>query len=228
MSDQSDSVSHQELIARLRVAIAAVDVVLFRVVNNQVEVFLIPIDRPPYYTECYGLPGGIIAVDESADMAVKRHLEAKTNVSNVYIEQLHTFTDPNRDKRSRSISVSYMALMPADSAPHTREGSWYPIQALPRLAFDHADIIAVAVDRLTTKITYSTLIMHLLPPTFTLSELQNMYETILGRKLDKRNFRRKVVELGIIAPIGKQKATDYRPAELYRFVVKDISYVAII
>ncbi len=210
-------------IARLRIAIAAVDVVLFSVRDKRLQVFLIPINRPPYYTNVYGLPGGIIQADESAEAAAQRHLAAKTGLKESYLEQLHTFSDPQRDKRSRAISVAFLSLVPAEKAQHTSAiGHWYPVKKLPALAYDHAAMITLACQRLKDRLAYSTIASTLLPEQFTLPELQDLYEIILERPLDKRNFRRKVVATNIVKPVGQAKPTTHRPAQLFTFSQKGV------
>lgn len=215
--------SFVETIARLRVAIAAVDVVLLSVLKDKVQVFLIPVHRPPHYRHQFGLPGGVIRFDESAEASARRHLSDKVGVENVHIEQLSTFSDPDRDKRSRSISVAFLALVPATAVDQnpTESSQWFPVSALPGLAFDHKDMIKVAVERLKSKLVNTTIISSLLPRKFTLPQLQELYEVILARPLDKRNFRRKIIELDIVETVGRQKDSIYRPAKLYSFKKRD-------
>ncbi len=212
-------VNEKNIISNLRVAVGAVDVVLFTILDDKLHVLLIPIHRPPHYVHLQGLPGGIIEHSESADAAVFRHLKTKLGVSGIQIEQLYTFSDPKRDKRSRSISIAYMGLITQDNASlkDKTEGEWFNIHTLPKLAFDHKEIIKVAVDRLKGKVTYTTIVSNLLPKQFTLSELQYVNEVILGEQFDKRNFRKKILASGLIAPTGKKKKTIKRPAELYIF-----------
>lgn len=208
----------------LRVAIAAVDVVLFTIIDDSIHTFLLPINRPPFYVDIYGLVGGLISIHESADNAVLRHLSEKAHIQKVSIDQLFTFSDPKRDKRSRSISIAYMALVsPEEFASFKHDkGVWTSLKKLPKLAYDHSKIINVAHERLKAKITYTNTIKNLLSKNFTLSELQHVYEIILQHKFDKRNFRKKMLSIGIIKEIGKQKKTMSRPAQLYTFIKKGI------
>jgi len=214
----------RKTVTELRVAIAAVDVVLFTILNDALYVFLIPIHRPPHYQNQFGLPGGVIDVKETADQAVERHLKKKAHVSGVHIEQLYTFSDPDRDKRSRSISVAYIAIASPErlSIGEGTEGTWVLIKKLPRLAYDHRKIIKTALERLKGKLAYTNIVVNLLSKQFTLTELQNAYEVILDRKLDKRNFRKKMLSIRLIKEVGKQKKTFHRPAQLYTFVKKDL------
>lgn len=217
----------QPSIADLRVAIAAVDVALFTMLNDAPHVFLVPVHRPPHYTNAFGLPGGVMTERENADMAAVRHLKEKAHVVGAHIEQLYTFTDPLRDKRSRSISVAYIALASPEqlSIGEQSEGRWFSIRKLPKLAYDHADIIGTALDRLRGKLAYTNIVSGLLPRQFTLSELQRAYEIILDRPLDKRNFRKKMLSIGLIKEAGKKKKTSHRPAQLYHFTKKELTTI---
>ncbi len=214
----------RKTVAELRIAIAAVDVALFTILNDTLHVFLIPVHRPPHYPNQFGLPGGVIGVKETADQAAKRHLKEKAHVDGVHIEQLYTFSDPERDKRSRSISVAYIAIASPDrlSIDEKTDGKWVSVKKLPSLAYDHPEIIKTALERLKGKLSYTNIVASLLPKQFTLSELQNAYEIILDRKLDKRNFRKKMLSTGLVKEVGKQKKTQHRPAELYTFTKKDL------
>lgn len=210
----------RKIINDLRIAIASVDVVVFSVINESMYVFLTPIHRPPHYSNTFGLPGGVILQTESADEAASRHLLEKAHIQDAFLEQLYTFSDPKRDKRSRSISIAYLALL----SPETREkqlssdGVWVSVKKLPSLAYDHAEIIKTALERLKGKLVYTNLAKDLVSKDFTLPELQHTYEIVLGRKLDKRNFRKKFLSMGLIKEMGKTRKTSHRPAQLYRFV----------
>jgi len=161
-------------------------------------------------------------MDESLEEAALRELEEETGVRDVYLEQLYTFGDPDRDPRGRVISVAYFALVPAD-AVRPRAGDdaadvgWWSMYDLPPLAFDHDRILAYALRRLRYKLEYTAVGFELLPETFTLSELQAAYEVILGERLDKRNFRRKILSAGILEETGTYRTGEGRPAKLYRF-----------
>lgn len=213
----------RKTVTELRVAIAAVDVVLFTILEKALHIFLIPIHRPPYYQNSSGLPGGVIKVRETADKAAARHLKEKAHIEGAHIEQLYTFSDPERDKRSRSISVAYVALASPEqlSIGEKTEGRWVPVKKLPKLAYDHAEIIKVALERLKGKLVYTNIVANLLPKQFTFSELQTAYEIILDRKLDKRNFRKKILSIGLIKELDKQKKTIHRPAQLYTFLKRE-------
>ena len=208
-----------KIINDLRIAIVAVDVVVFSIVNDGIQVFLTPVHRPPHYPNMFGLPGGVISNDESADEAISRHLKEKVHLEGVFLEQLFTFSAPDRDKRSRSISIAYLCLL----SPEMREkesssdGVWVALKNLPSLAYDHAEIITTAIDRLKGKLIYTNIAKELLPKHFTLPELQRVYEIVLKRPLDKRNFRKKFLSNDLIKDMGKTRKTSHRPAQLYKF-----------
>lgn len=214
-----DEKKFRKTIKDLRVAIAAIDVVLFTILEDKLCVFLTPIHRPPHYENLQGLPGGIIGVDENADQAAIRHLKEKTNITGMHIEQLYTFSDPERDKRSRSISIAYMALVSSLGVNQKSDGMWFPVKKLPSLAYDHLEIIKMGLERLRGKLAYTNIVANLVPKNFTLSELQNIHEIILGEKSDKRNFRKKILMSQTIKPIfGEFKKTIHKPAQVYSFV----------
>lgn len=206
-------------ISKLRSAVVAVDIVIFSIIDESLNVLLVPVEKPPFYVNMHGLPGGVILGDENADQSASRHLKEKANITNIHIEQLYTFSDVNRDKRSRSISIAYMALVGPDKFPSKMKDKeqWVPVSKLSKLAFDHKEIIKVALDRLKGKLAYTNIVANLLPKHFTLSELQHINEIILGQDIDKRNFRKKVIASGVVKATGTYKKASKRPAELYTF-----------
>ncbi|HZY40832.1 MAG TPA: NUDIX domain-containing protein [Anaerolineae bacterium] len=197
-----------------------VDVVIMALRDNELQALLIKRDTEPYRGK-WALPGGFVRIDEALDAAARRKLEEETGVSHVYLEQLYTFGDLERDPRGRVISVAYIALVPTPLAVHggsdTGDAQWWPINSMPPLAFDHTDIVQYAVTRLRYKIEYSAVGFRLMPPEFTLSELQKAYEIVLGEPLDKRNFRRRIMEAEVIEPLDEVRSGEGRPARLYRF-----------
>jgi 8-oxo-dGTP diphosphatase len=149
-------------------------------------------------------------------------LYEEAGVRNVFLEQLYTFGDPKRDPRGRVITVAYYALIASDklslvAGADAAEAQWFPVNNLPPLAFDHRSILDYAIERLRNKLEYTTVGFQLLPEKFTLGELQAVYEAILGRALDKRNFRRKIALLGILKPLREWQHTGRKPAQLFRF-----------
>ena len=197
------------------------DVVIFTIRQNQLKVLLIKRAQGPFRGG-WALPGGFVGLDESLEDGARRELAEETGVSAVYLEQLYTFGDPGRDPRERVITVAYFALIPSDKielrAASDAEGvSWFGLRELPALAFDHDDILKMAHERLVAKFDYSTIAFQFMPPSFTLTELQSVYEMILGEAIDKRNFRKRILGLDMIRPTGREKREGpHRPAKLYR------------
>jgi 8-oxo-dGTP diphosphatase len=179
-------------------------------------------DHPPF-AGVWALPGGLVRGDEGLEAAARRVLAEAASKSDAlrlaaprHLEQLATFGAPSRDPRGRIVSVSYLALLPAPT-PVGGHATWQLAEHPPTLAFDHRTILSSALNRLRAKLTYSTVAYGLLPDRFTLSELQEVYEAVLGRPLDKRNFRRKVLALNFLEDTGEQRRGSHRPAQLYRF-----------
>ncbi len=162
-------------------------------------------------------------MDEPLEEAACREMAEETGLQEAYLEQLYTYGDPERDPRGRVVSVAYFALIPADAPIHSdggsdaRQAKWFPINELPELAFDHAKIISYALRRLRYKLEYTAACFELLPEEFTLSQLQQTYEMILGESLDKRNFRRRILQAEIIEPTEHMRTGEGRPARLYRY-----------
>jgi len=200
----------------------AVDVVLLTIQAGILKLLLVKRQQPPH-RGAWALPGGLVGPDESVDAAVLRELQEETNIGNIYLEQLYTFGEPGRDPRGRVITVAYYALVnwqqfQLKARQRVSQANWFAVKRLPALAFDHDRIVAYALERLRNKINYTTVGFQLLPRQFTLTELQGSYEVILGKRLDKRNFRRKMLQLGILKETRDFKANGrQRPARLYTF-----------
>lgn len=170
----------------------------------------------------WALPGGFVHMEETLDQAARRELEEETHIKNVFLEQLYTFGNPDRDPRGRVVSVAYYALVRPEHHPATgdtdaAEAAWHPVNQLPPLAFDHLEILQTALDRLRGKIRYQPIGFELLPKHFTLTQLQTLYEAILGRPIDKRNFRKKLLAFDFLVPTDDFTAGAHRPARLHRF-----------
>src|SRR6266852_6101057 len=200
-----------------------VDVVMMSLRQRDLQVLLVKRRSWPY-EGMWAIPGGFVNMDESLETAAKRELQEETGVQDVYLEQLYTFGDPGRDPRTRVITVVYFALLDSArlqvrAADDAADVDWFPVYNLPEeLAFDHAKILEYALDRLRGKLDYTNIAFSLLPEQFTLRELQRVYEIILHRKLDKRNFRKKILATGILEDTGAKKMEGtHRPARLYRF-----------
>lgn len=199
-----------------------VDVILFTIEDRRAKVLLIRRDLPPFEGK-WALPGGFVRMDESLDEAARRELREEAGVSVRFLEQLYTFGDVDRDPARRAITVTYFALIDAEglspeAGTDATSVAWHPVDELPPLAFDHRRIVDYALERLRYKAEYAPVAFQLLPPEFTLSELQRVYEAIFAKPLDKRNFRRKVLGLGILEETGNERREGRgRPAALYRF-----------
>lgn len=197
------------------------DVVLFSVREQQLMLLLIKRRDAPF-AGCWALPGGFLDIGEDLEACAARELAEETGLRGIYLEQLYTFGRPDRDPRERVISVTYYALVPSDNlAPRAASDAaatgWYVIDRLPELAFDHADIIALAHRRLVSKLDYSSIAFQFLPATFTLGEVQRVYEILLNAPLDKRNFRKRVLAAGLIEETGRlRRSGGHRPAREYR------------
>ena len=203
----------------------AVDIVLFSIVDGKFKVALIKRDDEPYFGN-HALPGRFVRYDEKIEDTAKKALETKGNIntSNIFLEQLYTFgQNLDRDTRIRTISIVYYALINSKEITEQTENKfyWFSINELPSMAFDHERIVKFAFDYLYVKIwdlqDCSSIIMSLLPEKFTLTELQQVYETICG-KLDKRNFRKKFLDSNILKPeLEKRDGGAFRPAQLFSF-----------
>ena len=205
--------------------VVAVDVVLFTIQEGSLKVLLVKRERPPF-RGLWSLPGGFVRREESIDEAALRELQEETGITTVYLEQLYTFGDLDRDPRGRVMAVAYYAVVnwgqfrvnPATMDSRPASTRWCPVNRLPPLAFDHRKIASAALERLRNKVNYTSVAFQLLPKTFTLSELQRAYEVIVAQRLDKRNFRKKMSQMGILKATGEQRLQGrQRPARLYAF-----------
>jgi len=196
----------------------SVDVVIFTLRNRDLLVLLVKREGQ------WSLPGGIIRYEEALEDAANRQLQEQTGVNDVYLQQLYTFGEPDRDSRRRVISVAYFALVSHDRLSRTNLDNetdgpcWHSVYKLPDIAYDHADMVGAALTRLRSKIEYSAAAFELMPEEFTLTELQAAYMVILNdHSLDKANFRKKIHEARIVEPVNRYRETGGRPARLYRF-----------
>ena len=199
-----------------------VDCVVFGFDEGELKVLLIERALEPFKGR-WALPGGFVRVDETIDGAARRELQEEAGLKDVFLEQLYTFGALNRDPRERVVSVACYALVKlaaheTKAATDATDARWFPISKVPNLAFDHAEILATALSRLKGKVRYQPIGFELLPPKFTLSELQHLYEAVLENELDKRNFRKKVLSFGLLIPLKEtQMSGRHRPAQLFRF-----------
>lgn len=174
------------------------------------------------YYGTWALPGGYISLNEDLECTWARELREETQIGVSYVEQLYTFGNPSRDPRGRVITTAYLSLVrPASMTPKAGDDAaayqWAPVRHLPPLAFDHRHIIEKGLQRLRSKLRWQPVGIDLLPREFTLPELQRLYETILGHPLEKKNFRRKALQLGVLVPTKIRKGGGHRSAQLYRF-----------
>lgn len=176
------------------------------------------------FADMWALPGGLVLPEETFAEAAERNLGGKTGLKDIFLEQLYTFDDPARDPRGRTISCAYYALVPphkpiTDLDLASQGAAWFPLDDVPALPFDHGDIFTMAVERLRAKLTYSPVGFNLLPEVFTIPQLQGLYEAILRRTLDRRNFARKILDTGILseARVPKGYAFKGRPPAFYSF-----------
>lgn len=200
----------------------AVDVAAFAMHDGKLRVLLVQRGSGPH-AEVWALPGGFVQQNEPLHEAALRELREETTVSLElrHLEQFYTFGHPGRDPRGRIVSVAHMAVLPHGTVQvhgghGTLDAAWFPAHEPPRLAFDHAEILARGVKRLQVRLEYADLALEFLPETFTLPELQEVHEAILARKLDKRNFRKRLLAQGTLTPSGERRSGVGRPAQLYR------------
>jgi len=207
-------------------AAVTVDCVVFGLDDEDLKVLLIRRDLPPFEDK-WALPGGFVRLEETLDEAARRELQEETSLERVFLEQLYTFGGIDRDPRERVITVAYYALVRlsdhrVQAATDARDAVWFAMDDLPPLAFDHDQILETAHQRLQGKVRYQPIGFELLPPKFTLTQLQKLYEIVLGRVLDKRNFRKKIQGMGILEELDEvEKDVAHRAARLYRFNKKE-------
>lgn len=198
----------------------SVDCVVFAIDEDRLKVLLVRRGQAPFKGE-WALPGGFVRMQETTDEAARRELQEETGVSGAFLEQLYTFSAVERDPRERVVSVAYFALVRTsalEAGTDADDAGWFDTEQAPALAFDHAQILEVALERLRGKVRYQPLGFELLPPKFTLGQLQRLYECILGRALDKRNFRRAILNMSILDELDELEAgVNHRPSRLYRF-----------
>jgi 8-oxo-dGTP diphosphatase len=205
---------------RLNAAVAS-DIVVFSIRSGRLVILLVKRGIAPFKGR-WALPGGFVSGSESLDDCARRELAEETAVTGVYLEQLASFGDPTRDPRGRVVSVAYLGLLrldaqlPAAGSDADATG-WHDVEKLPLLAFDHAQIIALARRRLVSKLGYSNIVLQLIPELFTLAEMQSACEIVRGTALDKRNFRKRIAAQAIVVETDEKRMQGaHRPASLYR------------
>lgn len=202
----------------------SIDCVIFGFEAGELKVLLIERNEDPF-KDWWALPGNLVEKDESVEDAATRILYELTNLKDMHMEQFHTFGNVNRHPLGRVITVAYYALIriigQKEVKPITqyaKKTSWHPVNALPKLGFDHSEIFETSIQKLRRRLSYQPIAFELLPEKFTLTQLQLLYEAILNKKLDKRNFRKKMISYGFLKELDeKQKGVSYRAAKLYKF-----------
>ncbi|QQR82708.1 NUDIX hydrolase [Candidatus Campbellbacteria bacterium] len=220
----------------VKFAILASDTAIFTVRDGELLVRLVNVDRPPHFKNIPGLPGGLLTPKETADEAALRHIEEKAHIkaSKLYIEQLYTFSAVHRDPRGRVVAVAHTALIPWENLSATEQmdtngAQWVSVSSAHKLAYDHDEVLTVAVNRLRSRSTYTTIVSKLMPAEFTLSELEKTYESILKTQFDKRNFRKKILKLKILKELPhKRTGVAFRPAALYTFASPKVKEIEIL
>ena len=199
-----------------------VDCVVFGYEEEVLKVLLIKRDIEPYKNG-WALPGGFVRINETLEEAAIRELKEETSVENIYLEQLYSFGSIDRDPRERVVTIAYYALVKlsehkAEGGTDASEAKWFPILDLPKLAFDHSEIIEQAFKRLQGKVRYEPIGFELLPKKFPFSAIEHLYETILQRKIDRRNFRKKMLSMSIINQLEvQQENVSHRKGFYYSF-----------
>lgn len=190
--------------------------------HHRLNVMLIQRNLPPFQGN-WALPGGFVRMDESLEQAALRELQEETGINQLFLEQLYTFGAVDRDPRERVVTVAYYALVnlkehQVKAASDASDANWFDINALPPLGFDHDRVVDIALHRLKNKVRYEPIGFELLPQKFTLFQLQKLYEAILGQELDKRNFRKKILRMGLLHELDEiQQDVPHRAAKLYEF-----------
>jgi 8-oxo-dGTP diphosphatase len=218
-SASGDRVASSGRLARPKVA---VDTVLFAIDDNRLRAYLVQLRRGTLRGR-WAFAGGLVQVGESLEGAARRELLAASGIGNAYLEQLFTFGDPVRDPGAHVVSVAYMALIADPAAARTSSnkytgGKWFEVSALPELAYDHAEMARHAVRRLRSKIEYTNIACNLLPRTFTFAQFEALYALILNRPIDRRNFRRRILAMGLLRRLPGERRGPHRPAALYTFI----------
>ncbi|KQC02358.1 NUDIX domain-containing protein [Pedobacter sp. Hv1] len=202
----------------------SIDCVLFGFDGGELKILLIERNEEPF-KDWWALPGNLVGEDESVDQSASRILHELTGLSDVYMEQYYTFGEVNRHPQGRVITVAYYAMLRlgGDKAlkpltNYAKKAQWINVSELPKLAFDHQHIFDKGLEKVKRRIKHLPIAFELLPEKFTLTQVQNVYELILGKKLDKRNFRKKILSFGVLKELDeKQKGVSFRAATLYKF-----------
>ncbi len=223
MCHKYTKMSKESLIQHQRQLIAVTtDCVIFGFDGTKLKLLLIEREKKPFKHN-WALPGGYVFIKETAEECAKRILAEKAGIKNVFIEQLYTYTDVKRDPRERTISIAYYTLVnqyqyELIAGRDTLKAEWFELSQLPRLAFDHREIVKTAIERIKGKVSYQPIGFELLDEKFTLTQLQTLYEAILNTPIDKRNFRKKILGMGLLKALDeKEKNVAHKAARFYSF-----------
>jgi 8-oxo-dGTP diphosphatase len=207
----------------------AVDTVLFAIESGRLKCYLVRLKAGPNAGK-WAFPGGLVRVGEMLDDAARRELYTSTGLNDCYLEQLFTFGDPTRDPKAHIVSVAYMALIDdpgtiSSCSQKYAHGRWFELTKLPDLAYDHAIMAEYASRRLKSRLEYTNIACNLLPPKFTFTQLEELYGTVLGRELDRRNFRRRILAMGLLKRLPQERRGPHRPAALYAFTRRSLQVI---
>jgi len=203
----------------------AVDAIVFGYSREQgVSILLIQRKYPPF-KNAWAIPGGFLLTDETLEDAVRRELREETGIEVNYLEQLYTFGDPHRDPRKRVISIAYFALVKSsqfqqlNASTDAENAQWFNFKELPELAFDHKEILHTAIERIRAKIRYQPIGFELLDRKFPFADLEKLYIALLDRDIDRRNFSKKMLALGILDETNEFAKSEGkgRPSKMYQF-----------
>ena len=205
-------------------SVFSIDCVILGFDEGELKVLLIERNAEPF-KDWWALPGYFVKEDEGLDEGAARILYELTGLRDILIEQFHTFGDIGRHPQGRVITIAYYAIIRLDGqndvrpvSSYARKAFWHPVNDLPKLAFDHSEIFEKSIEKIRRRISYQPIAFELLPEKFTLSQLQHVYEVIMNKKLDKRNFRKKMLNYDILKELDeKQRGVSYRAAKLYKF-----------
>jgi 8-oxo-dGTP diphosphatase len=205
-------------------SVFSIDCLIFGFEAGELKILLIERNEEPY-KDWLALPGYIVKQEESLDDAAERILYELTGLRDLPMKQFHTFGEVNRHPQGRVITVGYYALIRIAGqkelrpiTQYARKAYWHPVNDLPKLAFDHSEIFNTGFNKIRRRLSHQPIAFDLLPEKFTLTQLQGLYEAILNKKLDKRNFRKKMLSYGFLKElVEKQRGVSYRAAKLYKF-----------
>jgi len=228
VADSSKRLNHAVVRRHARPKVA-VDSALFAIDAGQVKCYLVRLRAGPAAGR-WAFPGGLVREGEMLDEAARRELRQSTGLSGCYLEQLFSFGDPTRDPKAHVVSVAYMALIDRVSAVHScsqkyAHGQWFEMRALPKLAYDHAEIADYGMRRLKAKLEYTNIACNLLPVAFTFAQIEALYAAVLGRPIDRRNFRRRIIAMNLLKRLPLQRRGNHRPAALYSFRQRSLQVV---